>query len=486
MFTGIGALMLIIVMQKFPTNKMSSLTIYLSMLLVMIWTLVLLMIKSKKTSRLVIGISLACLTFSETLIVGCNGLVFTQPQANYIENMQSYGEAVKYIEDKDDGFYRTELTELKTRLDSCLYGYNSMSTFSSMAYENYSQNQYSLGMYGNRINSYTYHPQTPVYNMMYGLKYFIKANGTDNLSNEYYKYLYTTKDKKETEVYENRYYLPIGFTVSEEIKNWDNSEGNPFEVQESLIDNAAGVSNVFVPVKYTDTETHSAGCDEISENGVYSISATGTGSIDVTFESQTNSDIYIYISSPAVKNVNYYWDNGDSSAYQSTSEAYIYDLGTHKAGEKIKASLDLSGSDKGGSTLKIFAYSIDNDVLKSAYETLKQGQLEITNHSDTKLEGKINAPYNGYIYTSIPYDSGWSVYVDGEKTEIEALGKGRKDKSDEDTCQLIIPISEGEHTVKLKYAPKGIKLGAAISTVTLLILIAAAAIRKRYDKRAIK
>ena len=486
MFTGIGALMLIIVMQKFPTNKMSSLTIYLSMLLVMIWTLVLLMIKSKKTSRLVIGISLACLTFSESLIVGCNGLVFTQPQANYIENMQSYGEAVKYIEDKDDGFYRTELTELKTRLDSCLYGYNSMSTFSSMAYENYSQNQYSLGMYGNRINSYTYHPQTPVYNMMYGLKYFIKSNGTDNLSNEYYKYLYTTKDKKETDVYENRYYLPIGFTVSEEIKNWDNSEGNPFEVQESLIDNAAGVSNVFVPVKYTDTDTHSAGCDEISENGVYSISATGTGSIDVTFESQTNSDIYIYISSPAVKNVNYYWDNGDSSAYQSTSEAYIYDLGTHKAGEKIKASLDLSGSDKGGSTLKIFAYSIDNDVLKSAYETLSPGQLEITNHSDTKLEGKINAPYNGYIYTSIPYDSGWSVYVDGEKTEPEALGKGRKDQSDEDTCQLIIPISEGEHTVKLKYAPKGIKSGAAISTVTLLILIAAAAIKKRYDKRALK
>ena len=236
-----------------------------------------------------------------------------------------------------------------------------------MAYENYSQNQYSLGMYGNRINSYTYHPQTPVYNMMYGLKYFIKANRLRTIfQTSIYKYLYTTKDKKETEVYENRYYLPIGFTVSEEIKNWDNLEGNPFEVQESLIDNAAGVNNVFVPVKYTGTETHSAGCDEISENGVYSISATGTGSIDVTFESQTNSDIYIYISSPAVKNVNYYWDNGDSSAYQSTSEAYIYDLGTHKAGEKIKASLDLSGSDEGGSTLKIFAYSIDNDVLKSA------------------------------------------------------------------------------------------------------------------------
>ena len=125
-------------------------------------------------------------------------------------------------------------------------------------------------------------------------------------------------------------------------------------------------------------------------------------------------------------------------------------------------------------------------MLKSAYETLEQGQLEITNHSDTKLEGKINAPYNGYIYTSIPYDSGWSVYVDGEKTEPEALGKGRKDQSDEDTCQLIIPISEGEHTVKLKYAPNGIKPGAAISTVTLLILIAAVAIKKRYDKRAIK
>ena len=480
MLTGIGVLLFIVILQKFPTNKMSSFTIYLSIALVMIWTLVLLMIKSKNTSRLIIGISLACITFSETLIGGCYGLVFTQPQANYMENMESYGNAVKYLEENDDGFYRTELTELKTRLDSCLYGYNSMSTFSSMAYENYSQNQYSLGMYGNRINSYTYHPQTPVYNMMYGLKYFIKASGTDNLSNEYYKYLYTTTDSKETEVYENRYYLPIGFTVSEEIKNWDNSEGNPFEVQESLIDSATGVSNVFIPVKYTNIEAYSSTCEDITENGVYSIATTGTGSIDVTFEAQNDSNVYIYISSAAVKNVNYYWGDGESSAYQSTSEPYIYDLGTHKAGEKIKASLDLAGSDEGGETLKIYAYSIDNDVLKSAYETLRQGELEVTSHSDTKIEGTINAPYSGYIYTSIPYDSGWRIYIDGEKVETEAVGKGRNDQSDEDVCQLIIPITEGEHSVKLKYTPNGIKAGALISGVALLAVIALLIFKKRY------
>lgn len=479
MLTGIGVLMFIIILQKYPTNKMSSFSIYLSIALVMVWTLVLLMIKNKKVSKLILGISLACITFSETLIGGCYSLAFVQPQSNYTENMQTYSNALNYLEEKDDGFYRTELTELKTRLDACLYGNNSMSTFSSMAYENYSQNQFSLGMFGNRINSYTYNPQTPVYNMMYGLKYFIKANGTDSLSNEYYKYLYTTTDDKETEVYENRYYLPIGFAVSEDIKNWNNSEGNPFEVQESLIDNAAGVSNVFVPVKYTSTETYSATCEDITENGVYSIATTGSGNIDVSFVSQTDSDIYIYISSSAVKNVNYYWGDGESSAYQNTSEAYIYDLGYHKAGEEIKASLDLAGSDEGGSSLKFYAYGIDNDVLKSAYDTLKQGQLEITKHSDTKLEGTINAGFNGYIYTSIPYDSGWKVYVDSKEVTPEAVGKGRGDKSNEDVCQLIIPITQGEHTVKLKYTPNGIKQGAVISITAFAVLVSVKLIAKK-------
>ena len=52
-----------------------------------------------------------------------------------------------------------ELTNLRARMDPAWYHYNGVSTFSSMAYEKVSNLQSRLGMFGNFINSYTYHLQ---------------------------------------------------------------------------------------------------------------------------------------------------------------------------------------------------------------------------------------------------------------------------------------------------------------------------------------
>ena len=118
--------------------------------------------------------------------------------------MDTVNEAVDYIKDNDKGFYRVEQTYLETRMDPCIYNYNGVSTFSSMAYETYSANQYSLGMYGNRVNSYTYSPQTPVYNMMYALEDFIKDSSSRDLSDRYYNKIYTTTDEKKIPIYEKK------------------------------------------------------------------------------------------------------------------------------------------------------------------------------------------------------------------------------------------------------------------------------------------
>lgn len=481
-YTGMAIVFIIIVMQKFATNKMSELTIYFSLAATVIWTFALLAIKNNKLSKSIVGVILICLTFSESIISGCVSYKFTQPQSPYVDNIPTVTKAVDYINENENGLYRTELTKLVTRNDPCIYGYNGISTFSSMAYENYSQCQYSLGMYGNRINSFTYNTQTPVYNMMYGLKYLIDTEKTE-LSKSYYKQVYTTEDQKQTEVYENKYALPLCFTVPETIKDWDNLEGNPFDVQESLIDNASGVSNVFVPVKFLNTQTVSSVCEDITENGIYNISSSGSGSVDITIETVKDGNTYVYVDSKAVNNVTYYFNGGEDSLNQSVTTPYIYDLGYHDKGESIKISLDLAGSDLGDFILKFYAYNIDRDVLDSAYEFLNLGAMDITNYSDTKIEGTVNAGYDGYIYTSIPYDEAWNIYIDGEKVTAEALGKGRGDDSNTDSCQLIIPITQGEHNITMKYMPKGIYLGCAISCAGLLILIISLIIKNKYKSR---
>jgi uncharacterized membrane protein YfhO len=473
----VGMLWLLVIMlyQKFPTNKISSFSIYASIAFVILWTGVLLFIKKGYASKFVLGVTVIAITFCEIIVTHPNSYVFTQDQENYVADYDSYEEAIDYTYNNDKSFYRTELCYLNTRMDPCLYGYNGMSTFSSMAYENYSGSQYSLGMFGNRINSYTYNTQTPVYNMMFAVKYLMQTDTSIEPSTDYYSEFYQTEDEKTT-VFENNYSLPIAFVTSSDIKEWDNEEGNPFNVQEDLIDKACGVSNVFLPVEYTSTFGDEVDCEEVSENGYYSFNkideSSSTGTIDVTIKTVNDSNLYVYITSPEIENVNYYWNDEEDSKYQNISEPYIMDLGKHKEGEEINITLDCSNIDASNSSFEIYAYNIDKEVFESAYEMLELGAMKISSYSDTKIEGTIDAGYDGVLYTSIPYDEGWSVYIDGEKVNTYSIGD----------CQLVTDITQGEHTVTLKYSPKGLKYGLLITALGWLSVIALFIFKKRKPK----
>lgn len=476
MFTGIAIMIVIMLFQKNPTNKITSFTIYASLAFVMVWTLVMLVIKKQGYSKFIIGITVVCMTFCEGIVADSNSYLFTQAQKFYVEKMDTVNEAVDYIKDNDKSFYRVEQTYLETRMDPCIYNYNGVSTFSSMAYETYSANQYSLGMYGNRVNSYTYNPQTPVYNMMYALKYFIKDSSSLDLSDRYYSKIYTTTDEKKTPIYENKYYLPIAFEVSTTMEDWDNSEGNPFDVQEDWLNKATGASNVFVPVEYVQTDCYNAECDDVIENGTYfvdSIEEGAGGCIDIHIKSVKDSNVYVYIDSSELENVNYYWNDGINTTYQSIETPYILDLGFHNAGDEIKASIDLNGVSSTSASFDIYAYNIDNDVFESAYEMLSLGQLKVTNYSDTVIEGKLNAGFDGYLYTSIPYDEGWNIYIDGQKVKTFSVGD----------CQLATNVKHGEHTIKMVYTPKGLRLGIAISALAWLLIIIGAVLSKVLKRR---
>lgn len=476
-FVGILWIGIIAVADELPTQKMDSSTIYITLAFVLIYTAVLFLLKKRNFSKFIASALILAVAFCEVVIADPNALNFNQSLSNYNENYDVYTDAVSYLEENNKSDYRTELCSLKTRMDTCLYGYDGMSIFSSMAYEEYSGLQYSLGMYGNRINSYTYNTQTPVYNMMYNIKYLIYNGEETRPSTDLYTKYYEISNN--AVIYENDYFLPKAFCVNEALDAWNTAEGNPFQVQADFFALATGFSGVFTEAEYESTSYTGMSGEQITQGGTYWVEKTDSNSYaetNISLKAARDGNLYIYASASDIANISVITDE-ESKSY-SIETPYIIDLGYFTEGQSVTISLDCASLPTGEKSIEFFAYSINKDVLQAGYEKLRKEAMETETVTDRYISGTVYAESNRILYTSIPYDSGWSVYVDGTKTETFKIGDS----------QLGVMLKPGQHEIEFKYTPKGLYLGAGVSGVTLISLAAVTVLklRKRKNNKLVK
>lgn len=458
-YTGLAIISFVIICQKFLTNKMTNSTIYATIIFVTLWCGFLFLFKNKNAQKKTVSFVLVTFILCETIISSIVGLPLNQDNKNYKENYKTYTDAINYIDNKDSGFYRTELCYLNTRMDPAYYGYNGISVFSSMAYESYSQLQSSLGMQSNKVNSYTYNTQTPVYNMMFNIKYLIQTDVSLAPSSNLYKKIHTTSDKK-SNVYESKYNLPIAYCVNSKIDDWVTDEGNPFEIQSDFVKLATGYSNVFKPVKYNSTDFDAVSGDDVTENGTYwlekSDSSSNYGTETVSLSPTIDGNLYLYVKSSDLKTITVNSEKV-SDITQSMEYAYILDLGYHNKGDEVLVSLDASTMESESTSFDFYCYTADDTVVKNMYNSLAGNSLNVESYSDTTIKGTVKAKENCYLYSSIPYDDGWSVYVDGKKAETFEIGG----------TLLAIELTPGQHKIEYKYFPVGFLYGIIISSVTV-------------------
>lgn len=458
-YTGLAIISFVIICQKFLTNKMTNSTIYATIIFVALWCGFLFLLKNKNAQKKTVSFVLVTFILCETIISSIVGLPLNQDNKNYKENYKTYTDAINYIDNKDSGFYRTELCYLNTRMDPAYYGYNGISVFSSMAYESYSQLQSSLGMQSNKVNSYTYNTQTPVYNMMFNIKYLIQTDVSLAPSSNLYKKIHTTSDKK-SNVYESKYNLPIAYCVNSKIDDWVTDEGNPFEIQSDFVKLATGYSNLFKPVEYNSTDFDAVSGDDVTENGTYwlekSDSSSNYGTETVSLSPTIDGNLYLYVKSSDLKTITVNSDKV-SDITQSMEDAYILDLGYHNKGDEVLVSLDASKMESESTSFDFYCYTADDTVVKNMYNSLAGNSLNVESYSDTTIKGTVKAKENCYLYSSIPYDDGWSVYVDGKKAETFEIGG----------TLLAIELTPGQHKIEYKYFPVGFLYGIIISAVTV-------------------
>ena len=469
---GISILAFIVLTQKLGSKNVDNTTILVSMIYVFAFTIILGLLQSKKNQAYALSVVLSCTVISETIIANTDHYVANQTKTAYTEDYDSFKEIQATIDKNDDSlFYRTEMSDLRARMDPSWYDYNGASVFSSMAYESVANMQKSIGLYGNKINSFTYNPQTPVYNSFFGIKYIYDRHSLIDDG-----YFYTLKESNSTyKAFENKYNLNIAFPVSDSIYTWDSTlYSNPVDSQQDLFAAATGIDGIYN--KIYDYKVSSTNLYEITEDEIMmgnfnlnKIDTESDASATATITAKSSGHIYIYLYSRNLDDVSVY--SPSISTTMGVNDGYILDLGYYEANDNISVTMPIS-EDETYANVDFVVFTIDQEKFIDGYNMLKKGQLEYTSFSDTVIEGTFTAEENEILFTSIPYDKGWNVYIDGEKVSEENIIRISE-------ALLGVKVASGEHTIKFEYSIPGLSIAYIISGLFIILLLVAFILKKK-------
>ena len=138
-------------------------------------------------------------------------------------------------------------------------------------------------------------------------------------------------------------------------------------------------------------------------------------------------------------------ENALPPAFLSDSAVKEIDLHSFKAGDEAQRALWHS------------IVLSDSDFTAQVSE-LKANGIRLTYFDTDKIKGNITCKEDGVLLTTLPYDGGWRIFIDGREAET-AKAAGYL------TCT---DITKGSHQVEFSYVVPGIKLGAAVSLLGLL------------------
>lgn len=149
-----------------------------------------------------------------------------------------------------------------------------------------------------------------------------------------------------------------------------------------------------------------------------------------------------------------------------TCEDWIYQNNNHKFQYVISSSKATStltiGFAKGEYEIEnIEVYELDYNDIKDVKQKKDEWRLDTKKSTANTLTGNVTAKEDGYFTTSIPYDDGFHVYVDGQETKYEMVNKGF----------VGFPIKKGNHLVTLKYQTPWFQEGTFLSITGFLIAI---------------
>ena len=375
----------------------------------------------------------------------------------------------------ENEFYRSEKTMLRSKNDSLQVPTYGVSHFSS-TFEKETEKFFDAIGVRQGTAYVNYSNGTLLTDALLGIKNtFIET--TDATYNERWERkdledLPTIANFDEGHIVTNPNALSIAYPMKAILKSMKVPTNHPITMQNQLANALSGTTspkNIFSRVSYETTFENIIGSPVVYQR-IQLEDNTQVGTISLIFTPETDDPIYLEMAGTMGEEDLEMTLNGEPyDFYPVQSKPVLLSVAKNQKGQP--QTLRITVKDDGFEFSKLNLFSLNTSLLNERLEQTKAQELKLETFSATHFAGTMDVFEDSTVLTTIPYSTGWKVWVDGQEVETYKILDSL----------LGFTISKGTHRIEYRYTTPFLLEGSLVSIASLLLLIFILYRRKKTD-----
>lgn len=400
------------------------------------------------------------------------GYVMNSEFATYQSSLTNWSTVLRPVENE---FYRSEKTMLRSKNDSLQVPTYGVSHFSS-TFEKETEKFFDAIGVRQGTAYVNYSNGTLLTDALLGIKNtFIET--TDATYNERWERkdledLPTIASFDEGHIVTNPNALSIAYPMKAILKSMKVPTNHPITMQNQLANALSGTTspkNIFSRVSYETTFENIIGSPVVYQR-IQLEDNTQVGTISLIFTPETDDPIYLEMAGTMGEEDLEMTLNGEPyDFYPVQSKPVLLSVAKNQKGQP--QTLRITVKDDGFEFSKLNLFSLNTSLLNERLEQTKAQELKLETFSATHFAGTMDVFEDSTVLTTIPYSTGWKVWVDGQEVETYKILDSL----------LGFTISKGTHRIEYRYTTPFLLEGSLVSIASLLLLIFILYRRKKTD-----